>query len=160
MSDTVIAAAITVCGTVFVAIVSIVTQFFVSRHIVKSERSKIALQADIEYRTRELEKRKDQLRDTLVDLLTGTDPQIAVFFVYGNVVSHIHRAQLLLDRTDTEEAALCTAINHLGLQVQLYIPHHAKPFEEKAEEMKQLLAKHAKVADLGSQFLCRPAKVS
>jgi len=42
MTDIVVAAWITVGGTVLVAVVSVVTQLFVTRFVMKSEREKIA----------------------------------------------------------------------------------------------------------------------
>ena len=155
MSNTVVAAIITVCGTVFVAVVSVITQLLVTRFVVCSEQQRALKQIQLERRSSLQQARHERLTDALADLLAETDPQVNAKLSHSRVVVLIHRAQLALDRTQETEAALCDAINQLGMVLQSYIPYHDEPIETRMGPLKELLAAHAKVADLGSQFLAQ-----
>lgn len=155
MTDTVAAAWIAVGGTVLVAVVSVLAQLFTTRFVMKSERQKIAQQIEAEHRAQTLRRRTDILLESMADLLAETDPQVKAEFDYGRVVSLIHRAQLVLNQNDQEEAALNAAVNQLGLELQQYIPHHARPVQERNFEVKKLLGVHAKVATLAGHVVRR-----
>lgn len=155
MTDTVVAAWIAVGGTVLVAVVSVLAQLFTTRFVMKSERQKIAQQIEAEHRAQALRRRTDILLESMAGLLAETDPQVKAKFDYGRVVSLIHRAQLVLNQNDQEEAALNAAVNQLGLELQKYIPHHARPAQERISELKQLLGAHAKVATLAGRVVRR-----
>lgn len=158
MTDTVIAAWITVGGMAFVAVASVLSQFCITRFVIRNEQNKIAQQVNAEHRSRVLEVRRERLAGALADLLAESDPQVNVKLDYGRVVRLIHLAQLALDRTQDSEAAVCSAINRLGLELQKYIPHHTKPVQARLGELNELLAAHAAVADLGGQILHRPVE--
>lgn len=155
MTDTVAAAWIAVGGTVLVAVVSVLAQLFTTRFVMKSEREKIAQQVEAEHRAQALRKRADILLESMAELLAETDPQVKARFDSGRVVSLIHKVQLVLNQSDQEEAALNQAVNQLGLELQKYIPHHAKPAQERLSEIKQLLDAHAKVATLAGRVVRR-----
>lgn len=155
MTDTVVAAWITVGGTVLVAIVSVVTQLLVTRFVIKSERQKVIQQIEAEHRAQMLEKRKDVLLESMADLLSETDPQVKAKFDFSRVVSLIHKVQLVLNHQDQEEVALNNAVNQLGFELQKYIPHHSKPFDERITEVKKLLTVHALVSKLAGTVVRR-----
>jgi len=151
----VVAAWITVGGTVFVAVVSILAQFLTTRAVMNSERQKIAHQVNAEHQSQASRKRADILLEAISELLTETDPQVKGTFDYGRVVSLIHRAQLVLSHDDQEEAALNDAINRLGLALQNYIPYHQRPARERLDQLSAMLRVHADVATLAGKVLRR-----
>ncbi|MHA7832852.1 MAG: hypothetical protein ACX94A_00085 [Algiphilus sp.] len=149
MTDTVFATLITVGGMTTVAIISVISQFFVTRLVIRAENNK----KQVEHAVRRFETKAELLTTTLAELLGETDLQVKAPFSYSHVVTLIHRAQLLLDRTDDSDAELCRSTNQLGLQLKKYIPHHHKPVEQRLDELKQLLGVHSKVADLAGQLV-------
>jgi hypothetical protein len=148
MPDTVAAAIISVSGAVLVAIVSVITQLFVTKSVIHAEREKLLTQLQGEESSRTKEKRRDRIIDAISELLAKSDPQIAPGVDYGRVVSLIHRVQLLLNLSRSNEFALNAALNQLVLQVQEYVFVQNKPIDDKVLETKSLLNAQAAVSDI------------
>ncbi len=147
MSDTVTAAMISVSGAVLVAIVSVITQLFITKSVIRADREKLLTQLRGEEISRTREKRQDRIIDAVSEILTKSDPQIGPGVDYGRTVSLIHRVQLLLNLTRPNEAALNAALNDLGLQLQEYVFVQKKPIDEKMPETQALLRAQAAVSE-------------
>ena len=148
MSETVAAAIISVSGAVLVAIVSIITQLFITKAVIRAERDKLLTQLHGEESSRAREKRRDRIIDAISELLAKSDPQISPGVDYGRVVSLIHRVQLLLNLDRPNEAALNTALNQIGIQLQEYVFVQHKPIDDKLAETKSLLNAQSAVSDI------------
>lgn len=148
MSDIVAAAIISVSGAVLVATVSVITQLFITKSVIRAERDKLLTQLRGEEGSRSREKRQDRIIDAVSEILAKSDPQIAPGVDYGRTVSLIHRLQLLLNLSRPNEAALNAALNDLGLQLQEYVFVQNKPIDNKLSETTSLLHAQAAVSDL------------
>lgn len=149
LSDTVIAAIISVGGMLGVAALAAVSQLAITRQVIQSEHRKIVQQIKGKFRSRHRERKIERLLDTLSDLVAHTDPEINPSINYPEVVRLIHRAQLLLDLDREPEARLNAAINDLGLQVGGYVS--APPlehFDEEPDRRAAVLRTHGKLIDL------------
>jgi hypothetical protein len=77
MSETVTAAIISVSGVVLVSIVSVITQLFITKSVIRSERDNLLTQHLGEEDSRTREKRQDRIIDAVSEILAKSDPQVA-----------------------------------------------------------------------------------
>jgi len=139
MSETIIAAIIGVLGTIFVVIVTVITQFLTTKALIKAERQKIKEQIRREEVSRFKEKRHDRILDAISELLIVSDPQSTSGVDYGRTVNLVLRIQLMLDTTNAEESTLNIALNDLASSLQEYFPVRTFPIDQKVIETKGLL---------------------
>lgn len=139
MSDPVVAALIGVGGAVVVAVATVITQLFVTRALIRSEREKIGLQLRGEEVARLREKRTDRIIDAVSERLAVSDPEVGPRVNYGRAVALIHRVQLLLDSRELRQAALRDALNKLGLRIRDYLEVEQRPIDDKDNETRLLL---------------------
>jgi hypothetical protein len=147
MSDTVTAAIVGVGGAVLVAVVSVVTQLFVTRNVIRAERERLAAQLYGEEASRAREKREQRLLDAISELLAASDPQSDDGVRYGRVANLIIHVQLLLDLNVPVEKSLNGALNDLGFRLQEYHPVRQRPIDDKIIETKALLRAHDAVIE-------------
>ncbi len=147
MSDTVLAAIVGVGGAVTVAVVSVVTQLFVTRSVIRAERERLAAQLHGEEASRAREKREERLLNAISELLAASDPQSDEGVRYGRVANLIIHVQLLLDLRVPAEKNLNDALNDLGLRLQEYHPVRQRPIDDKMVETKHLLRAHDAVIE-------------
>lgn len=114
MSDTVIAALITVGGIVATAITAAIVQIKITRMIISSEYRKVGEQIVAETRARRSELRASRMLDHVSGLIDLVDPEINESFDYPAIVARILRVQLFLNRTHPLEKDLNRALNNVG----------------------------------------------
>src|ERR1041384_2149650 len=142
MSDTVIAAIIGVGGATLVAVVTVVTQLFVTRTVIHAERERVSAQLLGEHAVRAREKREERLLEAISELLAAADPPSHEGVRYGRVANLIVHVQLLLDLNVPAEKALNGALNDLGFRLQEYHPVRGRHIDDKLVETKSLLRAH------------------
>ena len=149
MSEIIIATIIGVGGTVLVAIVSVITQLFITRSVINSEKEKI----DLGEKSRVREKRIDRIIDAISELLITSDPQSSAGVDYGRTANLISRVQLLLDLSEEDERILNNSLNVLGMSLHEYHPVRSKYIDDKLTETKALLKAHSQVIENTRIFL-------
>ena len=155
MSEVIIAAIIAVGGTVLVAIVSVITQLFITKSVINSEKEKINLAE----KARDREKRKDRIIDAISELLSTSDPQSSEGVNYGKTTNLIISVQLLLDISKQDELALNDSLNVLGRSLHEYYPVRSKYIDDKISETKALLRAHDEVIQRTRIFLINYNKI-
>ena len=113
----IITAIISLGGMLIVAIMSIVTQIFITRHIVKSDFRKIQTQIQTEYDFKNRQEWINQFRKIIAELVTETDPELNDTFNKTRMISLINQAQLMLDTSKNDEKEIFGKITHLGMVV-------------------------------------------
>lgn len=154
MTDSVIAALITVGGTASVAVVSILTQSVTTKAVIRAERRKALDLVRAESESRAHEKRAELVREDVAELLGMVDPQINATVDYTLVVRRVLRLQLLLDRSLPAEARLNGALNHVGLAAQRYVLQGRQGSDsDRLHEQKLLLEAQGALLDAAQPLL-------
>lgn len=110
----IITSLISLGGIVVVAVMSVLTQIFLTRHIVKSDFRKIKTQIQTEYDFKKKQEWINQFRKIIADLVTETDPEENDTFNNIRMISLINQAQLMLDSSKMNESEILGEIVHLG----------------------------------------------
>ncbi|MGD1046649.1 MAG: hypothetical protein ABR936_15180 [Bacteroidota bacterium] len=139
MSEIIFVAIIGVAGSVLVAIVTVITQLFVTRAVIKSEHLKISQQLHGEELSRLREKRRDRILDGISELLTTSDPQSTNGVDYGRTTNLVLQVQLLLDLTNTDEKELNSSLNRLAAKLQEYVVLRKHPVNDELPQTINLL---------------------
>jgi hypothetical protein len=148
MSEIIWAAVIGVGGSVTVAIVTVITQFFITKRVINSEKEKIVISEE----THSREKRKERIIDALSELLITSDPQSSKGVDYGRTTNLIIIVQLLLDISNADELALNDSLNFLGMRLHDYYPLRLEHIDNKSSETKALLKAHDNVIQKARTF--------
>ncbi len=93
---------------------------------------------------------RDGVRDIVGEIVARSDPQINTRPQYGQVVSLIHRAQLMLDFDDGKEAHLNGILNEFGLALNSYgsAAYDAENDEwDRLQDQKDLLEIQGRLID-------------
>jgi len=102
-------------GMVLVAILSILTQIFITRYIIKADLRKIQTQIETEYNFRKKQEWNIQFRKIIADLVTETDPDRENEFNITKMISLINQSQLMLDSANSIEKEIFGLITHIGM---------------------------------------------
>src|SRR5512135_2883951 len=147
MSEPVLIAVITVGGMLGVAALTALSQFVVTRFVIRAEYRKVRDQVLNESAARQRERFLERLTEAVSELLAITDPQINQKIDYERVVRLIHGVQLLLNRELEHERQLNGALNELGLALQRFLAGEHDDVRVSLQARKELLAAHGKVLD-------------
>ena len=104
-------------GMLIVAIMSVVTQIFITRHIIKSDFKKIQTQIETEYDFKRKQEWIIQFRKIIADLVTETDPDSDTKFSKTRMIWLINQSQLMLDKSKPLESEIFGLITHIGLTI-------------------------------------------
>jgi energy-converting hydrogenase Eha subunit H len=148
MSDTVVAALITVAGMLGVVIVTALVQLSTTRQVIKSERDKTLSLIHGQAATSREERRRERILDIVSEIVASTDPEVNATIDYQRIVKLINRVQLLLDFDSHREALLNGAVNELGITLGRVLAREPEDQWEDAERRKVILQAHGKVIDL------------
>lgn len=96
MPDLVLAALIGVGGSVLVAVVSVITQLFITKNVIKANYNNLLDQIDYNELSRTREKRLDKITETIFELLAISDAELIHKVDYDRATNLILRAQLFL----------------------------------------------------------------
>ena len=118
MSDTVIAACITVGGMVATAVTAAIVQYKITRKVIESEHRKIGSQITAETVMRRKEERFNRIIDSMSRLIGLVDPEINAQFDYPAIVVLILKTQLLLNLDHPLEGQLNGVLIKSGLTVR------------------------------------------
>lgn len=113
----VIAASVTVVGMITVAILTTITQWFVTKRIISSEHSKISIQINSEFKVRQFENWQSDFKESIALLLTATDPEIRNPFDKNEIVPLVHKIQLMLNLANPGHNKVNELVNALALSV-------------------------------------------
>ncbi|MDF2177178.1 hypothetical protein P2G88_02830 [Aliiglaciecola sp. CAU 1673] len=89
-----------------------------TKTLIVAELNKLRVQLEGEARTRFLARKQDGLLEAVPKLLAAADPELHTTFNYSEVVTLIHRIELLIDPSNSDEERLNKAIGQLGFAVQ------------------------------------------
>ncbi len=118
MNDIVVSALLTVGGMLGVAIVTSVVQWRVTKALIASEHTKALAQVQREAALRATRQRRALLHEVLAELLSTTDPQINERIDERRMVPLIYKAQLLLNRDESNERALIGGLDRLVVAIR------------------------------------------
>lgn len=96
MPDLVLAALIGVGGSVLVAVVSVITQLFITKNVIKANYNNLLDQIDYNELSRTREKRLDKITETISELLAISVAELIHKVDYDRATNLILRAQLFL----------------------------------------------------------------
>ncbi|MCF6325533.1 MAG: hypothetical protein L3J89_14650 [Gammaproteobacteria bacterium] len=99
-SAAVTAAYLTVGGMLFVSVVGVISQWFITKHVVSEEQKRLLIQLHTEARARQHEKWEADIIDCVMGLLKATDPEINKNIDPTVVTTHVLKVQLLLNTDD------------------------------------------------------------
>ena len=120
MSEVIYAAIIGVGGSVLVAIVSVITQLFITKNIIKANNKNLIDQIEFSEKSNLREKRLDKISKTVSELLTVTDAEIYEKLNYSKATNLITRIQLYLNVRNKAEFKLNQSLSNLGWIKRLY----------------------------------------
>ena len=113
----VIAASVTVVGMITVAVLTTITQWFVTKRIITSDHSKISIQINSEFKLRQFELWQNDFKEAMSLLLAATDPEIRNPFNKNEIVPLIHKIQLMLNLANLGHRKVNGLVNDLALAV-------------------------------------------
>lgn len=113
-SGVVTAAFLTVCGMLGVAILGAITQWLITKRILKEETRRLSLQLNSEFKVQRHQKWESDVLDSLTQLLKATDPDISGGISDSEVAEKIIRFQLLLDNSKPLQGQVNNIANHLA----------------------------------------------
>jgi len=113
----VIAAAVTVGGMITVAVLTTITQWIVTKHIILSEHNKISVQINSEFKIRQFESWQNDFKEAMSLLLAATDPEIRNPFNKNEIVPLVHKIQLMLNLANPGHQKVNDLVSSLALSV-------------------------------------------
>jgi hypothetical protein len=146
-TGTVTAAYLTVFGMFGVAFLSAITQWLITKRILKEEYKRLSLQLNSEFNVQRHHKWESDLLDSLVQLLKVTDPDLSGGLNSSIIAEKVIRVQLLLDNTKPLQGQVNNLVNHLALTASGW---HGEI------DKQQLLTLHAQVQDLAKKLIYHP----
>lgn len=112
------ASTITVFGMIGVAVLASITQFRVTKNIIRSEHDRIKEQLDSEYKLKQNENWQIRFQNVASDLLTELDPELNKDINNERKsVEQIHKMQMILNINIPSQYKLNNLISQLGLGV-------------------------------------------
>jgi len=112
------ASTITVLGMIGVAIFTSITQFIVTKIIIRSEHDRINLQLNSEFKLRQYENWQTRFQNIASDLLTELDPTLNKHLDNERKsVEQIHKIQMMLNLDIPLHNELNTLVSELGLGI-------------------------------------------
>ncbi|HHI94629.1 MAG TPA: hypothetical protein ENK04_14150 [Gammaproteobacteria bacterium] len=115
--STVVSAYITIGGMFGVAAVTAITQWLVTKSIIRSEHERLHTQLSSDFKLGQFSKWQDEFLTTISELLASTDPEVHPEPKREKVVPLIQKAQLLLNLEIPVHRKVNGLINELGLAV-------------------------------------------
>lgn len=158
MSDSVMAALVGVGGSVIVAIVSVITQLYSTKYVIKSNYNSLLDQIDYNELSRTREKRLDKISETISELLTFSDAELISKVDYDKSVNLILRTQLFLFVGNNLEYSLNTALSSLGHRLRAFITVKDMPIEKRLTETKELMIAQSDVIEKTREVLSQYSK--
>lgn len=114
-SAVVSAATLTVCGMLGVAILGAISQWLITKRILKEESSRLSLQLNSEFKVQRHQKWESDILESLTQLLKVTDPEANGGIKDSEVAEKMIRFQLLLDNSKPLQGQVNNIANHLAL---------------------------------------------
>ncbi len=143
------AAYVTVGGMLGVAFLTAMTQWIVTKNIIRSEHQRINNQLNSEFRLRQFESWQKDFKETIANLLQETDPQLNPSLNNDSAIPHILRAQLMLNLDIPSHKKVNGIINNLGLAVTGW---------QSDNDAATLLNIHASLLDAAKDIMYLPGK--
>jgi hypothetical protein len=147
MSDLVLAALIGVSGSVLVAIVSVITQLFITKNVINANYNSLLDQIDYNELSRTREKRLDKISETVSELLSVSDAELIDKIDYAKATNLIIRAQLFLYVNIAIEYDLNQSLTTLGHGLREFIDMKELPLNNRLPETKNLMIAHSAVIE-------------
>lgn len=114
---TVIAAYITIGGMFGVALITVISQWLVTKSIMRSEHERLKLEISSEFKNNQFSKWQEEFLETISTLLSNADPEVYPTPEREKIVPLIQKAQLLLNLNIQSHSKVNALINELGLAV-------------------------------------------
>ena len=115
--STVIASVITIGGMLGVAFITVISQWLVTKSIIRSEHNRLKLEISSQFKHNQFSKWQESFVETISNLLSNTDPEVYPIPIREKVVPLIQKAQLLLNLEIQSHRKVNGLINELGLAV-------------------------------------------
>ena len=144
---TVTAAFLTVGGMLGVAILGAITQWFITKRILKEENKRISLQLNSDFKIKRHQKWESDILESLTQLLKVTDPEVKGGINKADVAEKIIKFQLLLDNSKPLQGEASKVANHLALSATGKIG----PVDKV-----ELLKLHGNLQDLAKKMIYHP----
>jgi len=141
------AAFLTVIGMLGVAILSAITQWLITKRILKEETQRLSLRLNSEFKVQLHQKWESDVLDSLTELLKATDPEIRGGIINSEVAKKVTRFQLLLDNSKPLQGQVNNIANHLALS--------ATGKKGPVDEI-EILKLHGQLQDLAKKMIYHP----
>ncbi len=146
-SGTIAAAYLTVGGMFGVALLSAITQWLITKRILKEEHKRLSLQLNSEFKVQRHQKWESDLLESLTQLLKVTDPEVNGGIDPSQVAEKVIRVQLLLDNTKQLQGQVNNLINQLALSAT---------GKMGSLDTQQILTLHGQLQDYAKKLIYHP----
>ena len=146
-SGVVTAAFLTVCGMLGVATLGAITQWLITKRILKEETRRLSLQLNSEFKVQRHQKWESDVLDSLTQLLKATDLDVSGGISDSEVAEKIIRFQLLLDNSKPLQGQVNNIANHLALSAT---------GKQGPVDKIEILKLHGHLQDLAKKMIYHP----
>ena len=146
--STATAAYITIGGMFGVAAITALTQWLVTRSIIRSEHERLHTQLRSDFKLSQFSKWQEEFLQVVSELLANTDPEIYPTPKREEVVPLIQKAQLLLNLDIQSHRNVNALINELGLAVNRW----------EARGLSEILGIHGRLLEAARDAIYLPGR--
>jgi hypothetical protein len=142
---------LTVIGMFSVALVGSITQWLITKKILKEENNRLSLQLNSEFNFQRHQKWESDFLESLTQLLKVTDPEIGFSVNASEVAEKVIKAQLLLDTSKPLQKQVNKLINQLALTANESYTLPGIP------DKREILSLHGQLHDLAKKLIYHPS---
>ena len=144
MSTELLIALIALVGT----FISQITLWFVTKSTIQAATERLHSQISREYELKQFSNWQSELRESISELLTVTDPEGQESISKHLVAKFAHKTQLLLNQNIANHASVNRLVNQLALQVNDWLP---------VDNHSEILRTHSELLEASKEILYLPS---